>query len=110
MKNTFLKSPIFYNKNITIGKKHVFHKTLHNKGIRFVNDLVNENGKFLQLSGNQDTYGKSFELFGISRNNRFSKILFNKVKYENNKKIRKPIHTKSYPNLPPAKIRGASNV
>ena len=41
-----LKSPIFYNKNITIGKKHVFHKTLHNKGIRFVNDLVNENGKF----------------------------------------------------------------
>ena len=41
-----LKSPLFYNRNIKIDRKYVFNKTWYDKGIRFVNDLVNQNGSF----------------------------------------------------------------
>ena len=41
-----LKSPLFYNRNIKIDRKYVFYKTWYDKGIRFVNDLVNQNGRF----------------------------------------------------------------
>ena len=41
-----LKSPLFYNRNIKISRKYVFYKTWYDKGIRFVNDLVNQNGSF----------------------------------------------------------------
>ena len=41
-----LKSPLFYNRNIKIDRKYVFYKTWYDKGIRFVNDLVNQNGSF----------------------------------------------------------------
>ena len=46
MKNIILKSPLFYNRNIKIDRKYVFYKTWYEKGIRFVNDLVNQNGSF----------------------------------------------------------------
>ena len=41
-----LKSPLFYNRNIKIDRKYVFYKPWYDKGIRFVNDLVNQNGSF----------------------------------------------------------------
>ena len=42
-----LKSPLFYNRNIKIDRKYVFfYKTWYDKGIRFVNDLVNQNVSF----------------------------------------------------------------
>ena len=41
-----LKSPLFYNRNIKIDRKYVFCKTWYDKSIRFVNDLVNQNGSF----------------------------------------------------------------
>ena len=41
-----LKSPLFYNRYIKIDRKYVFYKTWYDKGIRFVNDLVNQNGSF----------------------------------------------------------------
>ena len=41
-----LKTPIFYNSNICIDKKYVFWKDWYKKGIRFINDIVKENGEF----------------------------------------------------------------
>ena len=41
-----LKIPIFYNSNICIDKKYVFWKDWYMKGIRFINDIVKENGEF----------------------------------------------------------------
>ena len=41
-----LKSPIFYNDNIKIGGTCIFYRMWYNKGIKYINDLINENGKF----------------------------------------------------------------
>ena len=41
-----LKIPTFYNSNICIDKKYIFWTDWYNKGIRFLNDLVKENGDF----------------------------------------------------------------
>ena len=41
-----LKTPIFYNSDICIDKKYVFWKDWYMKGIRFINDIVKENGEF----------------------------------------------------------------
>ena len=46
--DSILKSPIHYNGNMKIGDSHVYFKAWFNKGIRFINDLVNENGNFYQ--------------------------------------------------------------
>ena len=40
-----LKIPIFYNSNISIDKKYVFWNYWYMKGIRFINDIVKENGE-----------------------------------------------------------------
>ena len=44
-----LKTPLFYNRNITIDGTHLLYKNLYNKGIRVINDLVKENGTFYNL-------------------------------------------------------------
>lgn len=41
-----LKSPIFYNNNIKIGGTHIFYRSWFDKGIMYINDLINENGDF----------------------------------------------------------------
>ena len=41
-----LQSPIFYNEKINIGGSHIFYNTWYKKGIRFLNDLINERGEF----------------------------------------------------------------
>ena len=42
-----LKSPIFYNNNnIKIGGTYIFYSMWYNIGIKYINDLINENGKF----------------------------------------------------------------
>ena len=43
-----LKSPIYYNNNIKIGGLDIYYRSWFNKGIKYVNDLVNENGDFYQ--------------------------------------------------------------
>lgn len=39
-----LKSPIYHNGNIKIGGSHIFFESWFDKGIKYINDLVNENG------------------------------------------------------------------
>ena len=42
-----LKTPIFHNQcRIKIGGKVIFNNIWFKKGIRFINDLVKENGEF----------------------------------------------------------------
>ena len=41
-----LQTPLFYNIKIKIGGSHIFYKTWFDKGIRFLNDLIYENGEF----------------------------------------------------------------
>ena len=43
-----LKSPIYYNNNIKIGGLGIYYRSWFNKGIKYINDLVNENGDFYQ--------------------------------------------------------------
>lgn len=53
-----LKSPIFHNKNITIDRNPIFNKTLYNNGIRFINDLVKENGDWYSYQDVKTLLGK----------------------------------------------------
>ena len=39
------KTPIFYNSIFCIDKKYLFWKDWYKKGIRLINDIVNENGE-----------------------------------------------------------------
>ena len=46
---TTLKSHIYNNNNnIKIGGSHIFVKSWFDKGIKYINDVVNENGEFYQ--------------------------------------------------------------
>ena len=83
-----LKSPLFYNRNIKIDRKNVFYKTWYDKGIRFVNDLVNQNGSFYSY---QETLSITYT---------------NKI----NQKSTSSIHTKSYQSFSATKVRDTSNV
>ena len=42
------KTPIFLNKNILIGNSSVIYKTWFDKGIKFINDILDENDNFLK--------------------------------------------------------------
>ena len=41
-----LKSPIYYHHQIKVGGSHIYFKLWFDKGIKYINDLVNENGEF----------------------------------------------------------------
>ena len=57
-----LKSPLYYNDNIKIGGQHIYLKTWFKKSVRYINDLVNENGRlyeqveFTQKTGIQTNF------------------------------------------------------
>ena len=37
---------LFYNENLRIGSKHFFNSTLYNHSIRYIRDVLNEDGNF----------------------------------------------------------------
>lgn len=43
--SSFLSSPLFYNDSIKIANTSFFYQSFFNKGIRFVNDIVGNDGK-----------------------------------------------------------------
>ena len=43
----FIKEHLWHNSNITIGGKSVYYKTWFNKGVHYINDMLDENGNFL---------------------------------------------------------------
>ena len=56
-----LKSPLFYNDNIKIGETYIYHSSWFQKGIRYINDLLNVNGEFY-------TYEQFKDITGINSN------------------------------------------
>ena len=53
-----LQTPIFHNKNIKIDGKDIYYDTWFRKGIRFINDLIKENGTFLD----QEEFSEIFRI------------------------------------------------
>lgn len=45
-KDDILQTPIFYNEKIKIGGTYIFYNAWYKKGIKFVNDLIKQNGIF----------------------------------------------------------------
>ena len=41
-----LRSPIYYNYNIKLGEMYIYYNNWFKKGIRYINDLIDENGVF----------------------------------------------------------------
>ena len=41
-----LKSPIYYNHNVTVDSACDFYKGWFRKGVKYLNDFVKENGEF----------------------------------------------------------------
>ena len=68
-----LKTPIFHNQCIKIGGKVIFNNIWFKKGIRFINDLVKENGEFFSydefLEKKWKFTNKLPSIFGNSTNN-----------------------------------------
>ena len=56
-----LQTPIFHNKNIKIDGKDIYYDARFRKGVRFINDLIKENGAFLDQA-------EYFEIFRIQTN------------------------------------------
>ena len=42
-----LKSPIWYNSKIKVNNTHIYLNKWHEKGILYINDLINEDGTHL---------------------------------------------------------------
>ena len=44
-----LKCPLFYNNNIKVGETHIYYTNWYKKGIKYINDLIREDGEFYIL-------------------------------------------------------------
>ena len=45
-----LNMPLFYNEHFLVNKKPIYNKTLYDKGIRFVKDILQNNGCFVSFN------------------------------------------------------------
>ena len=52
----FLSTPLWMNKNVRIGNKPVFYRDWYRKGICYINDLVDEDGKYLSFEKLKDKF------------------------------------------------------
>ena len=54
---------IWYNKHIKINDRHVYHKTMFERGVVFVKDLFDSDGKCLKYAEIINRYGKCISHF-----------------------------------------------
>ena len=52
----FLANPIWFNNKIKIDNTSIFYKEWFEKGVRSINDLINEDGTYLTLDQFQEKY------------------------------------------------------
>ncbi|XP_063415179.1 uncharacterized protein LOC134697074 [Mytilus trossulus] len=68
----FLASPIWLNNNIKVANKPIFYKDWFENGIRFINDIVNEDGTFFSHKKIEEIVPTSqlkwTEIFGFDQN------------------------------------------
>ena len=63
-----MTEPVFYNNNIIIGGKYVFHSRWFDRGISQVSDFLNDEGGFLSLRDFQERFDLKVnftEFYGI---------------------------------------------
>ena len=53
-----LQMPLFYNQKLMMGNKHYFIKNMYDKGFRYVQDILNQQGEFLELTYLEQVIGK----------------------------------------------------
>ena len=52
-----MKQFLWFNKNIVVDCKPIFIEAMYKKSIKYINDLLSEEGQFLQLNTLNDTFG-----------------------------------------------------
>ena len=52
-----LKSPLFYNENIKIGGSYIYYSSWFQIGLRYINDLIKDNGEFYTYEEFKDITG-----------------------------------------------------
>lgn len=82
--------PIFCNNDICIDKKCIFFKDWYNKGIRFINDFVNENGEFYSQQELTEKYNISINFLHYQGMKRALKMFLKKLKLKVNTKLESP--------------------
>ena len=86
-----LESPLYYNRNITINGTHIFYRKWYDKGIRFVNDLVKENGKFYKLEEMKHKTGITLNYLQYQGIINSIKTYMSKINIKLERKIENPI-------------------
>ena len=85
-KYDFLSCPLFYNKDLLIGGKSFFFKSWYDKGLRYINDLV-EGSRILNHSEIERKYDLKVNFIHYIGVYKILKILINTVKEESDQKI-----------------------
>ena len=103
-----LKRPLFYNRNIKIDRKYVFYKSWFDKGIRFVNVLVNQNGSFYSYQ-EVGIDGNPLNILNYQGFIDSLKHFLSHTQIRLTKTVQDP-HTKSYQFFSATKVKDTSNV
>ena len=85
-----LESPLYYNRNITINGTQIFYRKWYDKGIRFINDLVKENGKFYKLEEMKHRTGISLNYLQYQEIIDSIKTYMSKINIKLERKIESP--------------------
>ena len=59
--------PLFYNHNFKIGLSSIYNNFMYDNGIRFVRDIVNTSGQFLQQSILENYIGTKINYLILAR-------------------------------------------
>ena len=76
----FLNQPLWYNKNVKVGGKSVFYKKWFIKGVTFIYDLVDSEGRFISLQNIQNTFGLDTNFLEV--NGLLRAVMQFKIKYD----------------------------
>ena len=86
-----LQTPIFYNKNIKIWGSYMFYKAWYKRGIRFLNDLINENGTFYSHEEFQEITGINFDTLQYHETINAIKAYLKDIKINITHKMKNPV-------------------
>ena len=74
--------PLFYNEKLMIGTKHFFNRILYNGGIRYVKDMLNEDGSFKKWNDMKNNVNNGFNFLEFYSIFNAIKALFAEKQYQ----------------------------
>ena len=86
-----LKCPLFYNNNIKVGGTHIYYTNWYKKGIKYINDLIKEDGEFYTLEEFIETTGIQTNHLQFYETLRAIKLYLKHVNVKMNSKNQNPI-------------------